>query len=260
MNLMSKLYDLLHSVIVKVKSIEKALPTKLSQLEIDVETGTKNYNALENKPTKLSQFENDLYYKKEYVLCDLTVDNIGDYPVCANLEGMDLRKISDETTIPYDELNMIFDNDKTVTSVESIVDGIFQAGRGCVLLVQDGANTNDVFGIDLLPGTYFMDVISAGELQNFKIFKDESKLIDDEFINPSRAYVFDKVELSENSAKIYQAWLDGRLLRYKDSDKYYDCIYATDSEYYITALFITGYNGNDVGSTVYLKNIEINKG
>ena len=58
-----------------IDKIKKMIPRKLSQLEIDVETGTKDYEKLENKPTKLSQFENDLYYNKRELVLSLTKED-----------------------------------------------------------------------------------------------------------------------------------------------------------------------------------------
>lgn len=179
---MSKHYDLLKSLIVKVKNIEKALPTKLSQLEIDVETGTKDYNDLENKPKKLSEFENDLFYSKEITFLDLTAENIGNYPISFENDGQFMRKVSNATELPFVEGMMYSGQYSGTFTVSQIATGVYTFADAfyCIATAEDAENA---LGIALEPGIHFFDMISSGDYDNLKITYIGGKKIPYEFLD-----------------------------------------------------------------------------
>lgn len=168
-----------------IKELEKLkdeIPTKLSQLEIDVETGTKDYNALENKPTKLSEFENDLFYSKEITFLDLTAENIGNYPISFENDGQFMRKVSNATELPFVEGMMYSGQYSGTFTVSQIATGVYTFADAfcCIATAEDAENA---LGIALEPGIHFFDMISSGDYDNLKITYIGGKKIPYEFLD-----------------------------------------------------------------------------
>lgn len=94
--------------------------------------------------------------------------------------------------------------------------------------------------IGLDPGTYFLDKMSA-TLDRVSVYYYETKTIDDSFINPKEAYVFDIANIDDRSeqSKAYIEWQKGRCIRLKNSDIYQDLIGAKDFGEYVSFYFLS---------------------
>ena len=111
-----------------------------------------------------------------------------------------------------------------------------------MFVVHVGDDTSELFGgLSIDPGTYFVDMISENDLDYMSVYYYETKTIDDSFINPKEAYVFDSTNLNDRSeqSKAYIEWQKGRHLRLKNSDSYQDLIGAKDFGEYVSFYFLS---------------------
>ena len=199
------------------------------------------YDFPEKVPKKLSDLENDLFYVRKKYIFHVTKDTIEDYPLV--IEG--IRKYSDSTKITdekyYTSLckgnSVVCEEDKYIKRPDGIV-----AIGAFLFVVHVGDDTSDLFGdLSIDPGTYFLDMISMNDADYMSTYYYETKTIDDSFINPKEAYVFDIANINDRSeqSKAYIEWQKGRHLRLKNSDSYQDLIGAKDFGEYVSFYFLS---------------------
>ena len=111
---------------------------------------------------------------------------------------------------------------------------------GVIVVIPIGVDTTGDFGVCLDPGTYFLDEVFAAH-DRISVYYYETKTIDDSFINPKEAYVFDSNNLNDRSeqSKAYIEWQKGRCIRLKNNDSYQDLIGAKDFGEYVSFYFIS---------------------
>lgn len=195
------------------------------------------YDFPEKVPKKLSDLENDLFYVRKKYILDLTRNTIENYPAVHQLSNpsgttFNIRKYSDNTQFSY-KLYYRHNN-----SEELAVEGnmIETSSSGTITLL--GFIFIIPIGVDA--GTYFLEEVAA-TLDRLSIYYYETKTIDDSFINPKEAYVFDSNNLNDRSeqSKAYIEWQRGRHLRLKNGDIYKDLIGAKDFGEYVSFYFIS---------------------
>lgn len=201
------------------------------------------YDFPEKVPKKLSDLENDLFYiRKKYIL-HVTKDTIEDYPVAHIIGKVNLRKYSDNTQIPYKLYYGTNNTEELVVEsefIQTLPSGMIALLGGVIVVIPIGVDTTGDFGVCLDPGTYFMEDLFAS-FDRLSIYYYETKTIDDSFINPKEAYVFDSNNLNDRSeqSKAYIEWQKGRHLRLKNGDIYKDLIGAKDFGEYVSFYFIS---------------------
>lgn len=205
------------------------------------------YDFPEKVPKKLSDLENDLFYVRKKYIFDVTRNAIENYPVAHQLsypsgDTFNIRKYSGNTQFSY-KLYHRYNNSEEVV-VESNMIETSSSGMitllGFVFIVPIGVDTTDNFGVCLDPGTYFLEEVSA-TVDRLSIYYYETKTIDDSFINPKEAYVFDIANIDDRSeqSKAYIEWQKGRCIRLKNSDIYQDLIGAKDFGEYVSFYFLS---------------------
>ena len=205
------------------------------------------YDFPEKVPKKLSDLENDLFYVRKKYILDLTMNTIENYPVAHQLsfpsgDTLNIRKYSDNVQFSYKLYSRYNNSEEAVVEsgmIETSSSGMITV-LGIIFIVPIGVDTTGDFGVCLDPGTYFLGetVATFGRLS---IYYYETKTIDDSFINPKEAYVFDSTNLDDRSeqSKAYIEWQKGRCIRLKNSDIYQDLIGAKDFGEYVSFYFIS---------------------
>ena len=206
------------------------------------------YDFPEKVPKKLSDLENDLFYvRKKYVL-DLTRNEFENYPVVHRLslspeDTITIRKYSDDVQLSYKLYYRVNNSEEKAVEremIEEMPSGVISMFGGFILVVPVGVDTTDNFGVCLDPGMYFLDELfrTSGRIS---IYYYETKTIDDSFINPKEAYVFDIANIDDRSeqSKAYIEWQKGRCIRLKNSDSYQDLIGAKDFGEYVSFYFLS---------------------
>lgn len=219
-------------------------------IDANISIGRKSrgrYDFPEKVPKKLSDLENDLFYVRKKYILDLTRNTIENYPVAHQLsipsEGIvNIRKYSGNTKISY---KLYYRTNKSEEMV--VEDNFIQTLPGglitmleFMLIVPIGADTTGNLGVRLDPGTYFLDKVLKS-FDRVSIYYYETKTIDDSFINPKEAYVFDIANIDDRSeqSKAYIEWQKGRCIRLKNSDCYHDLIGAKDFGEYVSFYFLS---------------------
>lgn len=206
------------------------------------------YDFPEKVPKKLSDLENDLFYVRKKYMLDVTRNTIENYPAVHQLSNpsgitFNIRKYSDNTQFSY-KLYYRYDNSEELVVegnlIEALSSGVISFLMGTIFVVPIGVDTTGDFGVCLNPGTYFVD----GILKTFdrvSLYYYETKTIDDSFINPKEAYVFDIANIDDRSeqSKAYIEWQKGRCIRLKNSDSYQDLIGAKDFGEYVSFYFLS---------------------
>lgn len=201
------------------------------------------YDFPEKVPKKLSDLENDLFYvRKKYVL-DVTRNAIENYPVAHIIGKVNLRKYSDNTQISYKLYYRTNNSEELVVEselIKTLPSGIIALLGGVIVVIPIGVDTTGDFGVCLDPGTYFMDEVFASA-DRISVYYYETKTIDDSFINPKEAYVFDIANIDDRSeqSKAYIEWQKGRCIRLKNSDSYQDLIGAKNFGEYVSFYFLS---------------------
>ena len=204
------------------------------------------YDFPEKVPKKLSDLENDLFYvRKKYVL-DLTRNTIENYPVAHQLsvsqeDTVNIRKYSDNTQFSY-KLYYRSNNSEEEAAEHLIAtspSGVITVGS-FMFVIPVGVDTTDDLGFYLDHGTYFLDNI-LGKSDHISLYYYETKTIDDSFINPKEAYVFDIANIDDRSeqSKACIEWQKGRCIRLKNIDSYQDLIGAKDFGEYVSFYFLS---------------------
>lgn len=177
----------------------------------------------------------------------MTRNTIENYPVAHQLsvpsEGMvNLRKYSDNTQFSY-KLYYRTNNSEEAVIKDNLIDakpsGLISI-MGAIIIVPIGVDSTGDFGVCLDPGTYFIsDAFSV--YSHISTYYYETKTIDDSFINPKEAYVFDIANIDDRSEqrKAYIEWQKGRCIRLKNSDSYQDLIGAKDFGEYVSFYFLS---------------------
>ena len=216
------------------------------------------YDFPEKVPKKLSDLENDLFYVRKKYIFHVTKDTIEDYPVIYNGGGIVIRKYSDSTKITDEKYYTSFDIGNSVAHEEHEYvkrpDGIVTISN-FLMFVHVGDDTSDLFGdLSIDPGTYFIDMITMIPGATYlSTYYYETKTIDDSFINPKEAYVFDSTNLDDRSeqSKAYIEWQKGRHLRLKNGAIYQDLIGAVDCGEYVSFRFLSIEDGAIKSVTSY---------
>lgn len=178
----------------------------------------------------------------------MTKDTIEDYPVARQLSNpsgitFNIRKYSDNTQFSY-KLYYRYDNSEELVVegnlIEALPSGAISFLMGVIFVVPIGADTTGDFGFCLNPGTYFVDGMFK-KFDRVSIYYYETKTIDDSFINPKEAYVFDIANIDDRleQSKAYIEWQKGRCIRLKNNDSYQDLIGAKDFGEYVSFYFIS---------------------
>ena len=204
------------------------------------------YDFPEKVPKKLSDLENDLFYVRKKYIFHVTRNTIENYPLVYDGSGFVIRKYSDSTKITDEKYYAILCTGNSVVCEEHKYvkrpDGIVAVGS-FLMVVHAGDDTSDLFGdLSIDPGTYFIDMITMIPDANYlSIYYYETKTIDDSFINPKEAYVFDIANIDDRSeqSKAYIEWQKGRCIRLKNSDSYQDLIGAKDFGEYVSFYFLS---------------------
>ena len=205
------------------------------------------YDFPEKVPKKLSDLKNDLFYVRKKYIFDVTKDTIEDYPVAHQLLApskvtINFRKYSGNTQFSY-KLYYVYDNseeevveDKMISASPS---GVISMGS-IIVIVPIGVDATGDLGFYLDPGTYFIDKIFE-KYDHISLYYYETKTIDDSFINPKEAYVFDIANIDDRSeqSKAYIEWQKGRCIRLKNIDSYQDLIGAKDFGEYVSFYFLS---------------------
>lgn len=201
------------------------------------------YDFPEKVPKKLSDLENDLFYVRKSIFFDVTRNTIENYPV-AHIIGKDnLRKYSDNTQFSY-KLYYRYDNSEELAvksdMIQALPSGLISLLGGLILVIPIGVDSTGDFGVCLDPGTYFLDEVFRA-YNHISLYYYETKTIDDSFINPKEAYVFDIANIDDRSeqSKAYIEWQKGRCIRLKNSDSYQDLIGAKDFGEYVSFYFLS---------------------
>ena len=205
------------------------------------------YDFPEKVPKKLSDLENDLFYVRKKYIFDVTRNAIENYPVHHQLSGsskgtINLRKYSGNTQFSY-KLYYRIDNSEEVVVEDKMINASPSGSitmLGFMLIIPIGVDTTDNFGVCLDPGTYFIDGVFK-TYDHISVYYYETKTIDDSFINPKEAYVFDIANIDDRSeqSKAYIEWQKGRCIRLKNSDSYQDLICAKDFGEYVSFYFLS---------------------
>lgn len=201
------------------------------------------YDFPEKVPKKLSDLENDLFYVRKKYIFDLTGNAIENYPVAHIIGKANLRKYSDNTQFSY-KLYYRADNSEEVVveddMIQALPTGVIALLDGVIMIVPIGVDTTASFGVYLDPGTYFMDLVFTA-YNHISLYYYETKTIDDSFINPKEAYVFDSTNLNDRpeQSKACIEWQKGRHLRLKNGDIYQDLIGAKDFGEYVSFYFLS---------------------
>ena len=206
------------------------------------------YDFPEKVPKKLSDLENDLFYVRKKYIFDVTRNSIENYPVAHQLsisskDTMNFRKYSGNTQFSY-KLYYGYDNTEDVVVEDKMIStspsGLISMLTGIILIVPIGVDATGDLGFYLDPGTYFIDKIFE-RYDRVSLYYYETKTIDDSFINPKEAYVFDIANIDDRSeqSKAYVEWQKGRCIRLKNSDSYQDLIGAKDFGEYVSFYFLS---------------------
>lgn len=207
------------------------------------------YDFPEKVPKKLSDLENDLFYVRKKYIFDVTRNAIENYPVAHQLSDpskgtINIRKYSGNTQFSY-KLYYRYDNSEELVvdgkiMIDTLPGGAIAMLGGVILIVPIGVDTTGNFGVCLDPGTYFMDNVFKA-YNHISLYYYETKTIDDSFINPKEAYVFDIANIDDRSeqSKAYIEWQKGRCIRLKNSDIYQDLIGAKDFGEYVSFYFLS---------------------
>ena len=206
------------------------------------------YDFPEKVPKKLSDLENDLFYVRKKYIFDVTRNAIENYPVAHQLSTsskvtLNFRKYSGNTQFSY-KLYYRYDNSEEEVIEGELINtspgGLISMLMDVVLIVPIGVDPTGDLGFYLDPGTYFIDKIFEKH-DNISLYYYETKTIDDSFINPKEAYVFDIANIDDRSeqSKAYIEWQKGRHLRLKNSDSYQDLIGAKDFGEYVSFYFLS---------------------
>ena len=206
------------------------------------------YDFPEKVPKKLSDLENDLFYVRKRYIFDVTRNAIKNYPVVHQLslspeDKINIRKYSDNTQFSYKLYYRINNTEEAVVEdnmINASPSGMIELLGGVILVIPIGVDTTGDFGVCLDPGTYFLDE-AFGSVDRIFVYYYETKTIDDSFINPKEAYVFDIANINDRSeqSKAYIEWQKGRHLRLKNSDSYQDLIGAKDFGEYVSFYFLS---------------------
>ena len=206
------------------------------------------YDFPEKVPKKLSDLENDLFYVRKKYIFDVTRSTIENYPVAHQLSSssmgtMNFRKYSGNTQFSY-KLYYRYDKSEEEVVEDKLISvspsGLISMLMGVILIVPIGVDSTCDLGFYLDPGTYFIDKIFE-QYDHISLYYYETKTIDDSFINPKEAYVFDSTNLNDRSeqSKAYIEWQKGRCIRLKNSDSYQDLIGAKDFGEYVSFYFLS---------------------
>lgn len=201
------------------------------------------YDFPEKVPKKLSDLENDLFYVRKKYIFDLTRNAIENYPVAHIMGKVNLRKYSDNTQISYKLYYRTNNYEELVVEskfIQTLPSGMIALLGGVIIVIPIGVDTTGDLGVCLDPGTYFLDEAFAAH-DRISVYYYETKTIDDYFINPKEAYVFDSNNLNDRSeqSKAYIEWQKGRCIRLKNNDSYQDLIGAKDFGEYVSFYFIS---------------------
>ena len=201
------------------------------------------YDFPEKVPKKLSDLENDLFYVRKKYIFDLTGNAIENYPVAHIMSGGNLRKYSDNTQFSYKLYYRIDNSEEVVVGDEMIQElpsGMIALLEGVMLVIPIGVDSTGDFGVCLDPGTYFVDKAFASN-GRISVYYYETKTIDDSFINPKEAYVFDIANIDDRAeqSKAYIEGQKGRCIRLKNGDSYQDLIGAKDFGEYVSFYFLS---------------------
>lgn len=206
------------------------------------------YDFPEKVPKKLSDLENDLFYVRKKYIFDVTRNAIENYPVAHQLSSpstgtANIRKYSGNTQFSY-KLYYRYDNSEELAVegnlIQALPSGLIVMLMGTIVIVPIGVDSTDDLGVCLDPGTYFIDEIFK-RFDRVSMYYYETKTIDDSFINPKEAYVFDIADIDDRSeqSKAYIEWQKGRCIRLKNSDIYQDLIGAKDFGEYVSFYFLS---------------------
>lgn len=206
------------------------------------------YDFPEKVPKKLSDLENDLFYVRKKYVFDLTRNTIENYPVVHQASGpsggmVNIRKYSGNTQFSYKLYYRANNSEELMVKgdlIQALPGGVIAMLGGVIIIVPIGVDTTGNIGVCLDPGTYFMDkVVKAYD--HISLYYYETKTIDDSFINPKEAYVFDIANIDDRSeqSKAYIEWQKGRCIRLKNSDSYQDLIGAKDFGEYVSFYFLS---------------------
>ena len=206
------------------------------------------YDFPEKVPKKLSDLENDLFYVRKKYIFDVTRNAIENYPVAHQLSisskgTLNFRKYSGNTQFSY-KLYYRYDNSEEEVIEGELINaspsGLILMLMGVILIVPIGVDSTGDLGFYLDPGTYFIDKIFETH-DHISLYYYETKTIDDSFINPKGAYVFDIANIDDRSeqSKAYIEWQKGRHLRLKNGDIYRDLIGAKDFVEYVSFYFLS---------------------
>ena len=204
------------------------------------------YDFPEKVPKKLSDLENDLFYVRKKYIFDLTRNAIENYPVAHQLsDTINIRKYSDNVQFSYKLYSRINNSEEGAFErhlIDTSPSGVIVIGS-FILIIPVVADTTGDFGVRLDPGTYFLDNIFDifDKSDRISMYYYETKTIDDSFINPKEAYVFDIANIDDRSeqSKAYIEWQKGRCIRLKNSDSYQDLIGAKDFGEYVSFYFLS---------------------
>ena len=206
------------------------------------------YDFPEKVPKKLSDLENDLFYVRKKYIFHVTKDTIENYPVAHQLQApsgvtMNFRKYSGNTQFSYKLYYRANNSEELVVEsglIQTLPNGMIALLGGVILVIPIGVDTTGDFGVCLDPGTYFLEEVFA-TYDHVSLYYYETKTIDDSFINPKEAYVFDVANIDDRSeqSKAYIEWQKGRHLRLKNSDSYQDLIGAKDFGEYVSFYFLS---------------------
>ena len=161
------------------------------------------YDFPEKVPKKLSDLENDLFYVRKKYIFDVTRNTIENYPVAHQLSydsgvTFNIRKYSGNTQFSY-KLYYRYNNSEEVV-IESNMIETSSSGMitlmGVMFIIPIGVDSTSNFGVCLDPGTYFLEEMFA-TFDRLSIYYYETKTIDDSFINPKEAYVFDITNIDD---------------------------------------------------------------
>ena len=205
------------------------------------------YDFPEKVPKKLSDLENDLFYVRKKYIFDLTGNTIENYPVVHQLSApsvgmVNIRKYSGNTQFSY-KLYYRTNNSEEAVIKDNLIDALpsgLISMMSAIYIVPIGVDTTGDFGVCLDPGTYFIEEAFA-VYGRISVYYYETKTIDDSFINPKEAYVFDIANIDDRSeqSKAYIEWQKGRCIRLKNSDIYQDLIGAKDFGKYVSFYFLS---------------------
>ena len=204
------------------------------------------YDFPEKVPKKLSDLENDLFYVRKKYIFHVTKDTVEDYPVAYQVsvsQKANMRKYSGNTQFSY-KLYYGYDNSEEEVVegnlIQVLPSGVISMLMGVIFIVPIGVDATGDLGVYLDPGTYFIDKIFE-RYDHVSLYYYETKTIDDSFINPKEAYVFDIANIDDRSeqSKACIEWQKGRCIRLKNSDSYQDLIGAKDFGEYVSFYFLS---------------------